>query len=144
MKIETIKTSVGLIPANDRESEKFKRFLDRALYTIDIKEPRNPKFHRKVFAFLNYCFEYWQNDNDYQTERTSFDVFRDNLTVIAGFKDVYYKLDGSLRVEAKSISYASMEQDDFEQYYLALIQAAMSTIFKDCDESYYNQLLAFF
>lgn len=144
MKIECIKTSVGLIPYNDLEADKFKRFKSGSMYGIEIKEQRNYGFHKKVFAFMNYCFEFWTNDNQYQTEQTSFDVFRANLTVLAGYKNVYYKIDGSVRVEAKSISYASMEQSDFEHYYQALIQAAMDKIFKDCDESYYSQLVGFF
>jgi len=144
MKIECIKTSVGLIPVSDRESDKLVRFKNHDQYTIEIKEQRNYQFHKKVFAFFNYCFEFWVDDNNYRTERVSFDVFRDNLTVLAGYRDVYYKVDGSARVEAKSISYAAMSEDDFGEYYKALVQAAMDTIFKNCGDGEYDKLTGFF
>ena len=41
MIVECIKTSAGLIPYNDMEADKFKRFKNGELYSIDIKEQRN-------------------------------------------------------------------------------------------------------
>lgn len=144
MKIECVKTSVGLVPATDMESDKFTRFKNGDSYEIDIKLQHNNKFRGKVFAFLNYCFEHWSNENEYPTNLTSFEGFREDLTILAGFKDVHYAIDGTFTVKAKSLSYAKMDQHEFEQCYQALIQAAMNTIFQGCNESYYNKLESFF
>jgi len=135
MKINVIKLPGGvLIPANDMEEEKLKKFKNHEMFQIAIKNERNWKFHKKVIMFFLFCFEYWVSNNKYTDESTDFDEFRYELTILAGFKKVIWKIDGSFECKAKSISYAKMQQEEFESLYSALIQAAMDTLFKDCDE----------
>lgn len=133
-----------LLPATDLEAEKLSRFKNGDMHEIELKLKRNHKFHSKVFAFFNYCFEYWSSENQYQCDQGQFDVFRNQMTVIAGYYDEYYKFDRSVRVEAKSLSYSSMTQEEFEQLYNALIQVAMQKIFKGSNEEIYNKLVSFF
>ncbi len=145
MKIEMIKEPGGMFrPANDREQEKTSKFKTGEMYGVEVKLSRNIHFHRKVFAFFNFCFEYWNGDNDFQCEGKQFDVFREHLIVLAGFYDRYHKIDGGVRVEAKSIAFASMSEEEFHKLYTALINAACKHIFKTTDENTYNQLLGFF
>ena len=145
MKINIAKMPGGvLIPASDLDAEVLKKLKSGQTYEIEIKRPRNPHFHGKVFAFFNYCFAHWKSDREFMNEKGQFDNFRKEMTVLAGYKDVYFKLDGSCRVEAKSISYGSMEQDEFEDLYKALIQVAMTTIFHGSDDEVYNKLVGFF
>lgn len=136
------------VPAVEMEATALQKFRNGEQYEVEIKRSRNPAFHRKVFAFFNFCFQHWSADKtDWQhfDERKQFDTFRRNLTVLAGYKDVTYTLDGRLRVEAQSLSFGNMEQDEFEQCYQALISAAIKHIFHDTkDESVLNQLYAFF
>ena len=133
-----------LVAFDDIDTEKLNKFKTGEVYPIDIKLSRNPQFHKKVFAFLVFCFEHWKGDNEFQDEPRQFDVFRANLTVLAGFYDSYYKIDGSVRIEAKSLSYGSMKQEEFEQFYNAVINAALKNIFKTNDEVIYQRLLSFF
>lgn len=145
MKINVAKQPGGaLIPATDMDAESLSKFKSGNVYPIDIKRSRNPQFHAKVFAFFHYCFAHWKSDREFMNESGQFDLFRKNLTVLAGYKEVFYKIDGSVRVEAKSLSYGSMEQDEFEDCYQALIQAAMTNIFIESDEDTYNRLVGFF
>ena len=145
MKVSFIKHPGGfMIPASDLEAEKLTRFKTGEMYEVEIKLTRNAAFHRKVFAFFNFCFEYWKGDNEFQCEQKQFDVFRDHLTVLAGYYDSYYGIDGRVRIEAKSISYSNMSQEDFESLYNALINAALKNIFNTMDENTYQQLLGFF
>lgn len=145
MKIQMTKHYGGaLAPYDEMEAEKLSKFKSNELYEIDIKRTRNPQFHRKVFSFFKFCFEYWRGDREFMDESGQFDVFRSELTVNAGYYDAYYKFDGSVRIEAKSLSYSSMSPEDFEKCYLALTNAAMKHIFKGCDENTYQQLLSFF
>jgi hypothetical protein len=140
-----VKTAGGnLWPVDDMDAEKLKRFKTGEQYEIEIKLSRNPAFHRKVFAFFNFCFAHWKGGHEFQCEHKQFDVFRSQLTALAGFYDSYDKIGGGVRVEAKSISYASMEQDEFEKCYVALTNAAMKHIFEDADELTYNKLISFF
>ncbi len=144
MKINFIKNAGGLlVPANDAEADRMTRFKTGEMVEIDIKLTRNPAFHRKVFAFFNFCFEHWVG-NDMQTESKQFNMFRKDLTALAGYYDSYPKIGGGVLVEAKSLAYGNMEQDEFEQCYIALTNAAMKHIFTGADDSVYNQLISFF
>lgn len=64
---------------------------------------------------------------------------------MAGFYVQTWNLKGQVRIEAKSLSYANMEQDEFEQAYKALINAAIKHVFNNTkDENTINQLYSFF
>ncbi|OOF56161.1 hypothetical protein BKK56_04050 [Rodentibacter genomosp. 2] len=149
MIIPMIKNAGGVfVPADEIYLPELTGFKNGELYNIEIKKTRNPSFHRKVFAFFKFCFDHWAADKTewkYFDERKQFDTFRKNLTVLAGYKEVTYTLDGSLRVEAQSLSYGNMEQGEFEQCYSALINVALKHVFGNTtDENVINQLYAFF
>lgn len=146
MKLNFTKAPGGILhPSTDMDAERMKRFKTGEIYPVEIKVSRNPDFHRKVFAFFNFCFDYWRSDREFMDEAGQFDMFRKNLTVLAGYRREYYKIDGSVRVEAESLSYGNMEQEEFERCYQSLIQAAINTIFQDMDSTQiYNKLAGFF
>ena len=145
MKIKFIKQAGGLlVPASDLESDKLSKFKTGELYEVDIKLSRNPAFHKKVFSFFNFCFAHWKGDNEFQSEQKQFDVFREHLTVLAGYYESYHSISGSVRIEAKSLAYSSMSQEEFEQCYIALTNAAMKHIFTGADQGTYNKLISFF
>lgn len=146
MKIEMVKMAGGsLAPVSDLESEKMQRFKNGEQYSVEIKLSRNPDFHRKVFAFFGFCFEHWSGGHEFHCEQRQFDVFRAHLTVLAGFYESYHGIDGRVRIEAKSISYSATSQEEFEQLYTALINAAIKHIFKGCDDAeIYEKLMRFF
>ncbi|HDR1206079.1 TPA: DUF1367 family protein [Pasteurella multocida] len=144
-----IKAAGGTFVASDEmyllELQSFK---NGEIYEVEIKRPRNPAFHRKVFAFFKFCFEHWSAENtelEFLSEAKQFDTFRKNLTVLAGFREVTYTIDGRVRVEAQSLSFGNMKQDEFEQCYKALINAALKHIFNNTtDENTINRLYSFF
>ena len=152
MKINMLKQPGGILtPATDIDAEMLTKFKTGLTYPVSIPFARNPEFHSKVFAFFNFCFEHWKGDNEFQSEPKQFDVFRKHLTVLAGYYDSFVGIGGKVRVEAKSLSYASMSQEDFEELYSALINAAVKHIFSDLagnltedKQKIYNQLLEFF
>ena len=145
MKINMLKTAGGnLQPMDDMAAEKLTQFKTDEAYEIEIKKTRNPAFHRKVFAFFNFCFAHWKGDNEFQDELKQFDVFRNHLTVMAGYYDSFYNIQGEVRIESKSLSYSNMSQEEFEHLYNALIQSALKNIFSGCDASIENQLMEFF
>lgn len=145
LKINFRKEAGGmLIPATDGDADRMAKFKTGAIYPVEIKRTRNPGFHGKVFKFFEFCFEHWAGDREFMDEAGQFDVFRKHMTVLAGYYDTYYNLSGDVRVEAKSISYGSMGQEEFEQLYSALIRVAVQKIFTGCDESIENRLMGFF
>lgn len=145
MKINMAKHHGGLLsPASDMDSDAMQKFKTGEIYAIEIKRTRNPGFHRKAFEFLNFCFAHWKSDREFMDEAGQFKVFRNNLTVIAGYYDEYYTIKGEVRIEAKSLSFANMSQTEFESCYKALVNAALKTIFKGCGKEVEERLLGFF
>lgn len=145
MKICFIKQPGGvLVPADDREAERLTRVKTGDALVAEIKLTRNGGFHRKVFAFFNFCFEHYSPQHDLKADQAQFDGFRKDLTILAGYYDQYTRLNGEVRIEAKSLAYDSMTQEEFEQCYVALTNAAMKHVFRSADESVYNRLISFF
>ena len=147
MKINIVKTAGGnLWPAGDIDAEKLTKFKTGETYEIDIKLSRNPAFLRKVMVFFHFCEDHWDGErvHEYVSSKEQFDRFRYDLTILAGFYIQTTRLDGSLRTEAESLSFASMTEERFQECYLALTKAAMKHIFKTADSNTYNQLIGFF
>ena len=138
----------GFLPASEIDADNLKAFKTGEQYEVESKRFRNPAFHRKVFAFFNFCFQHWaaeRTEVKFQDEAAQFDTFRKHLTVLAGYRTVTYKINGDFRVEAQSLSYGNMEQEEFEKCYSALINAAIKHVFGNTtDENVINQLYAFF
>ena len=133
-----------MIPADDSEQERLNKFKTGEMYEVEMKLTRNPAFHRKMFAFFNFCFEYWAGEDEFTNEAKQKDVFRKNLTALAGFYDSFTSISGEVRIEAKSLAYASMEPEEFETCYNALINAALKHVFKSIDEVTKERLYSFF
>ena len=135
-----------LVPESDLESERMSRFKTGESYEVDIKLSRNPAFHRKAFAFLNFCFEHcdYSEIAENVCPKAQFKMFRSDLTIFAGYYDTCGRLDGSVKAIAKSLSFENMEQEEFEQCYIALTNAAMKHVFHTTDENTFNQLISFF
>ncbi|TCW00415.1 DUF1367 family protein [Biostraticola tofi] len=149
MQVEMIKSAGGVfVPALESEIPRLTRFRNGGQYTVEVKTTRNPEFHRKVFAFFNFCFSHWSADKtnlQFMDESAQFDRFRKDLTILAGYYEQTVRLDGSIRTEAKSLAYGNMEQEEFERCYSALINAAIKRIFGGTtNQGIINQLYSFF
>lgn len=139
----------GLSPASDEVADKLTKFKSGEMYVVDIKRTRNPGFHAKVFKFFEFCLENWSADKTHwenMTEAKQGESFRKQLTIQAGYFDQTYSLDGTgFVITAKSLSFASMEQEEFEACYSALINAAIKHVFSSTtDDQILNRLQGFF
>lgn len=84
--------------------------------------PRNGKYHRKFFAMLNFAFDSWQPDRHNKTYKgvpvaKNFERFRSDVIIQAGFYTQTFDLDGNMKLEAQSISFANMDDAQFENVY---------------------------
>jgi len=124
MELHLIKQPGGLLrPANETDAEALQKVKTGAVLVGDFRQPRNPDFHRRYFALLNFAYEYWTPPEmewrGIQAEKC-FERFRRELTVLAGHYTVTYDLKGTLRLEPKSISFSSMEEPEFRKLYGAV------------------------
>ena len=149
MEIQMVKQPGGLlVPAFDTDVERLEKFKTGEVYPVEVRLARNPAFHGKVFKFFQFCFEHWaadKTDERFKPTAAQFDTFRKNLTVLAGYKEVTFTIDGRLRVDAKSLAFNNMDQAEFEECYSALINAAIAHVFSGTtDQKILDKLTGFF
>ncbi|EDW1732900.1 DUF1367 family protein [Salmonella enterica subsp. enterica] len=149
MEIEMIKSAGGVfVPVFEHDLPRLEKFRNGEQYTLEARLTRNPAFHRKMFAFLNFCFQHWNAEHTgyaFTDEATQFDEFRKNLTILAGFYEVVTTIRGEVKYRAKSLKYGNMDQDEFSRCYNAMINAALKHVFGNTsDPALNNRLLAFF
>lgn len=102
--------------AYDSDYEKAKKIKAGEERKYKCTKPRNIKFHRKSFALLNMVY---QNQEHYN----NIDDLRTDLTIASGFYTKRISIHGEEIIEAKSISFASMQEHEFEKYYNAMIDS---------------------
>lgn len=130
-----IKNALGaLIPANDIEAEKLKRFKMGATIKCDVSEMRNGKFFRKWWTLAGLGFEFWTEtaempEHKGQRVEPNFEKFRKDLTILAGYWHPVSTITGEVRAEADSISWAKMDEAEFERLYSATINALLKHIY---------------
>jgi hypothetical protein len=102
--------NLALKPA-DAQAEKY---LTRVPFgesvVCKVNRPRNPGLHRKFFSLLSLVFE---NQERYQ----SFDSFRHEIVMRAGYYEKHVHLTGQVSYVAKSLAYDSMDESEFEELY---------------------------
>jgi hypothetical protein len=124
MELHLVKQPGGMLrPANEADVEALQKVKTGAVLVGEFRQPRNSDFHRRYFALLNYAFEYWSPpEMEWRGIKAQkcFERFRRELTVLAGQYTVTYDLKGTLRLEPKSISFASMDEQEFRKLYAAV------------------------
>ena len=99
----------------------------------DFRKIRNILFHRKYFALLNIGFDNWEPgeiNSKYGVPEKNFERFRADLTILAGFYENTIRLDGSVRIEPKSISFAKMTAEEFADLYSKTIDVLIKHVYK--------------
>ena len=123
-----------LVPLNDEEAQLLSRVKTGAVVECDIVQKRNPLFHRKFMALAKLGFDIWTEINPItvahhgQRVLPNFDRFRKDITILAGFYEPTYNIKGELRLEPRSISFATMEEEEFEQLYSAVIDVLINNV----------------
>lgn len=88
---------------------------------VEITRPRNIKHHRKFFALLNAIYPH---QHLYPTR----DSFRAAMTVALGFGETVKLPDGRAIIIPHSISFAKMDQAEFEAFYERAVLLIVSRI----------------
>lgn len=106
-----------LIPLYNSDGDKLKecRLKDGEDYEIEITRKRNPDFHKKFFGLLNLAY-------DNQDTFTDFEDLRAYLTCKAGY---YHQIEtpNGYMIRPKSISFAKMDDIEFDGLYHSVINA---------------------
>jgi hypothetical protein len=103
------------------------------MLVLDFKFPRNPRFHRKFFALLNVGFDAWEPGRKHKTYKgmaieKDFEQFREDVIILAGFYEQTFDLRGHMKLKAKSISFANMDDEDFNKLYSAVADVLLREV----------------
>lgn len=124
----------------DADKTAYRRFKSRLknleageLIAFDVRLPRNSKYHRKFFAMLNLAYEMWQPQRKNKSYKgvvvqKNFERFRSDCLIQAGFYEQTFDLDGNMKLEAQSISFASMDDIQFEAVYSAVLNVLLEKV----------------
>lgn len=132
MKIYLKKTQIGLVHADEIAAESLEKYPNGKLLLCDLVAPRNPLFHEKFFALLRTGFRYWEPGevtSKHGQPQKNFERFREDVTILAGFYEVTIRLNGETAIKAKSISFGSMRQDEFEELYNKVLNVLLQRVF---------------
>jgi hypothetical protein len=136
--MQLVKNGAGLFPAYKADAERIEKIKLGSLLLADVKQPRNPMFHRKFFALLNLAYEYWNpGPVTYRGKQIEvprdFERFRKDVLIMAGFRRPVVNIKGELRLEPDSISFASMDEERFQECYGAVFNVLWDMILSRVD-----------
>jgi len=128
MKITLIKTLNGAFKlAYNSDYELAKKVPLNEPIVFEWSKPRNLRFHKKFFALLNMVYE---NQEQYN----NIEHLRKDLTISAGYYDLRFNIEGVEVQEAKSISFASMDDVEFSEFYNRIVDVVVKWLGIDKQE----------
>lgn len=154
-KFETAGAESGvLLPADETSAKFVGKLIKNDVITSDFVKPRNYRFHKKWFALVKFAFDHWKPSSledsrwkDVVPEK-SFDRFRKDLIILCGMFNAVYRIDGSVRIEAKSISFAKMDEEEFKELWnitsKVILEHVLTNYTKDDLDNTVKQLEQFY
>jgi hypothetical protein len=131
---------------NEEEDRAWKRIWKRIInleageiLSLDFIIPRNPQFNRKFFALLDVGYEAWEPNRVRKSYKgremaKNREQFREDILILAGFYDQTFDLKGRMRLRAKSVSFAKMDDVEFDRVYQSVVTVLLRevlTTYKD-------------
>jgi Protein of unknown function (DUF1367). len=126
-------TPYGLVPMYDSDSDLKKQLKPDTVVKCKISNPRNYEHHKKFFALVRLTFdnlpcnlaEIWEIHNEEDMLRR----FKRDL----GYYISTYNERGEREIEYQSISFAAMEQHEFERFYNQCVDLVLYKYIKGID-----------
>lgn len=120
--------NLSLKPADSQAERYLTKLAFGSEVTCQIRQPRNPKFHRKFFSLLQLVF-------DNQERYKDFEQFRDEIVMRAGYFEEHKHLTGKVSYRAKSLAYDSMDDIEFSQLYDACCEVIIQYFWNDITQA---------
>jgi len=124
VKVHLERTRLGFVPASEHDLDILDRVPAGSVIGGEFKLVRNAAHHRKAFALLHKMFA---NQDRY----TDFDRFYDFVKIAAGIVATVIGPDGQVFYKLKSLSFADMDQLEFDAVYQKIITVAVEHFGQD-------------
>ena len=127
-------TPQGFTPCHDSDYELKKKLREGSIVRCRVSNPRNYQFHKKFFALLRITFDnlpaYLATRWNINSEQDMLRQFKRDLGYFTSFRNEY----GELEIEYLSISFAAMEQQQFEEFYNSCVYLILNKYIKGLDK----------
>lgn len=121
MKLFLRKMPGGMLVAdNDESVEWLQKVKAGDVISAEAARPRNYRFLKKYMALLRLAYEAWEPalaEHRGHPVVKNFHRFRKDVAIASGFYELTVNLRGETRAEAKSISFAHMSEEEFDQLF---------------------------
>lgn len=125
MKVAFIRlNSTSYCPYTEHDRDALQTVAGGEIIMCDVRRKRNVDHHRKGFALLHAMF-------DNQDKFDNFDRFRDWVQIAAGVVDTIVGEHGKVYYKIKSLSFADMDQSEFDSVYKRFIDVAYEKLHQD-------------
>lgn len=134
MTLLVLQKARGMLVPADEDSERFVAAI-RNGDGVELKGKvrRNVRFHRKLFALLRLVFDSWEPprvvDERFSPVK-SFEAFRKDILILAGHCDATYSPDGAVKLEARSISFDEVGEEDFSDIYSRVLDVVWTRVMR--------------
>ena len=128
-----IKRCGVLMPASEADTETLANITEGETVRADIKRPRNVAYHRKYFALLDVLFNIFDPEpvsHKGEIAIKNRERFRKDIAIATGHYELVVSIKGECKAEAKSISFASMDETQFSELYSRTIDYGLLRIAK--------------
>lgn len=123
---------IGLVPDTMLDREQLEMVHTSGAVKVEVTVPRNPKFHRKGFALISTVFEFMDDKvkehlgiytSEMLRKRLLLDLGRFTIMVMGPGNAAIE--EGSIVYEADSMSFAKMDDTEFEKLYNQIIMVSI-------------------
>lgn len=148
MKILVQRKLSGLAPAYPSDADEIAKLKYDETYEVTIKQPRNIRFHKKFFALLNLTlvnlpegFTLTTPDGQELPIKTVDDILW-HVKMQTGHWETKYTLGGKVIYEPKSISFAAMDDTEFNDFYQKAVDVILKYFLPHTEQSELEEMVA--
>ncbi|WP_299077838.1 DUF1367 family protein [uncultured Paraglaciecola sp.] len=124
----------SLVPTDTMGQDYIKNLPHGRSVGVTVTQARNYKYHQKLICLLTYCFDVMPRKRvEYRGQmiEQEFETFRREFVAISGHYTVGVKMNGELRIEPQSISYAKCSEELAQKIYSDVINKALELLGTD-------------
>jgi len=111
------------------EDGKLRRIAQGEAIEFEYKIPRNLKFHRKFFAFMNAVYGIEKIEEEF----SSINHLRKALAIAVGHFEILKGMDGQAYVVPLSISFKGMDDAAFDEFYAKVMVEVLKRLPLYCE-----------
>ena len=129
-------------PYSFEDAQVLTDFVEGECLLFKPRKPRNLGHHRKLFALLKFA-RFNMNEKLQKLYRNEEELL-DDIKLATGHFETRYTATGKKWFKPKSISFGSMDQDEFQEFYDNAINSLCEHWFKGVDrDKFINELTTF-